>query len=38
VRPAFPAPSDIRERKIQVNLARKAAARTKSRVCTWRAV
>src|SRR6476646_10230221 len=38
VRPAFPAPSDFREREIQVNLARKAAARTKSRVCTRRAV
>jgi len=32
VRPAFPAPSDFREREIQVNLARKAAARTRTYV------
>src|SRR5712664_3003878 len=32
-RPAFPAPSDLRGREIQVKLARKAAARSRSRVC-----
>src|SRR6478609_8393089 len=32
VRPAFPAPSDLREREIQANLARRAAARSRSRV------
>src|SRR5258706_10447878 len=37
-RPAFPAPSDFRRREIQAKLARKAAARSRSRVCTWRAV
>src|SRR5258706_5735032 len=31
-RPAFPAPSDFRRREIQVKLARKAAARSRSRV------
>src|SRR5256714_4284143 len=37
-RPAFPAPSDLRGREIQVKLARKAAARSRSRVSTRRAV
>src|SRR6266403_5447645 len=36
-RPAFPAPSDFRGREIQVDLARKPAARSRGRVCTRRA-
>ena len=37
-RPAFPAPSEFQGTGLQVKLGRKAAARSRSRVCTRRAV